>query len=216
MGEEAARRWTAAELRELPLSTPRPVLRSAAAAAAAAAGLTPAQLGDVDPPLPDPGLPGCEVAEMDEVVPRVWLGSWRAAADGAVLRMCGITHVVCACDGDTLGLRWQAQPHTVRAWPELPGKRLLLPCRDLPEYPIKVHFAAAADFIDEALDGGGACLVHCRQGASRSAALLIAWMRRRYRIPVAAAEAFALTRRQDVDPNEGFREQLLEWDEEAG
>eukprot|EP01062_Namystynia_karyoxenos_P016535 TRINITY_DN16038_c0_g1_i2.p2 TRINITY_DN16038_c0_g1~~TRINITY_DN16038_c0_g1_i2.p2 ORF type:complete len:183 (+),score=26.40 TRINITY_DN16038_c0_g1_i2:81-551(+) len=84
MGEEAARRWTAAELRELPLSTPRPVLRSAAAAAAAAAGLTPAQLGDVDPPLPDPGLPGCEVAEMDEVVPRVWLGSWRAAADGAV------------------------------------------------------------------------------------------------------------------------------------
>eukprot|EP01065_Artemidia_motanka_P050682 TRINITY_DN8724_c0_g1_i3.p2 TRINITY_DN8724_c0_g1~~TRINITY_DN8724_c0_g1_i3.p2 ORF type:complete len:318 (+),score=51.30 TRINITY_DN8724_c0_g1_i3:228-1181(+) len=162
------------------------------------------------PPEPDPT---CDRADLDEILPHVWLGSWRPASEAAVLRSCSISHVVNACaEADGPPLRWAGREYTVERWPDVPGRRLSIPARDEPSYDLSQHFSDVADFIDGVVDGGGSCLVHCRQGASRSATLVIAWMMRRHGLTAAAAESFALSRRQDVQPNSGFVEQLRVWE----
>ncbi|MPC60260.1 Dual specificity protein phosphatase 3 [Portunus trituberculatus] len=47
---------------------------------------------------------------------------------------------------------------------------------DLPFINISVHFEKASAFIEEALSSGGKVLVHCRQGRSRSAAIVAAFL----------------------------------------
>lgn len=80
------------------LTVPRPIFRPAPLPAASGAFL--------EPELPPPASER-ELADLDEVLPGLFLGSWRAAADEALLRACGITWVVnlCAADPEDLRLR---------------------------------------------------------------------------------------------------------------
>ncbi len=47
--------------------------------------------------------------------------------------------------------------------------------RDMEEEDIGRFFAAAAAFIEEARASGGAALVHCHEGKSRSVTLVLAY-----------------------------------------
>ena len=56
------------------------------------------------------------------------------------------------------------------------GRWTRIPLEDTEGEAIQDHFQAAADFIQEAADAGGAALVHCHEGRSRSVTLVLAYL----------------------------------------
>ena len=85
---------------------------------------------------------------MDEIIPRLFLGGWKAAADAELLARCGISSVLNMCDGDT-PFEWQGKDFHVLGWPRV-ARRLEISALDEISYPLHAHFATAADFIDGA------------------------------------------------------------------
>jgi hypothetical protein len=58
---------------------------------------------------------------------------------------------------------------------------------------------------------GGSVLVHCEQGISRSATVVIAYLMRYHNMPIDEAYGVCKTRRHKVNPNQGFWKQLQEY-----
>jgi len=148
-------------------------------------------------------------ADMDLVAPGLYLGDCDAALNKAYLVGAGVTHVLNAAANLTRG------PAPVRTGAEYyqdAGLRYLgLDLIDLPFADVARHFQASADFIDGALEAGGTVLVHCRQGRSRSASVVAAWLMLRRRHTAAAALTL-LRRHREVRPNNGFLAQLADLD----
>ncbi|XP_068427816.1 dual specificity protein phosphatase 12 [Clinocottus analis] len=63
-------------------------------------------------------------------------------------------------------------------------------------------------FIQEAVNEGGAALVHCQAGRSRSATIITAYLMKRYQLGFTEAYNRLKTVKQDVQVNPGFEEQL--------
>lgn len=63
-------------------------------------------------------------------------------------------------------------------------------------------------FVQEAADGGGAALVHCQAGRSRSATIVTACLMKRHQLSFMEAYDRLKTVKQDVQVNSGFEEQL--------
>jgi dual specificity MAP kinase phosphatase len=64
--------------------------------------------------------------------------------------------------------------------------------------------------------GAAAVLVHCGAGVSRSAALAIAYLMRRFTWPAKRARAHCQQRRSLVSPNQGFWRSLCALEEQLG
>jgi protein-tyrosine phosphatase len=78
---------------------------------------------------------------------------------------------------------------------------------DHPEEDIKQYFQYAIDFIKQ-----GPTLVHCYAGISRSASLVIAYLMKVYNMSFGEALAFCKKKRIVVNPNKGFRAQLVTYE----
>lgn len=78
---------------------------------------------------------------------------------------------------------------------------------DMTSFHLYPYFEQAAQFIDDALRQNGKVLVHCRQGISRSATLVIAFLMIKRGMNVQEAVRRVRNRRE-VIPNEGFLKQL--------
>ncbi|XP_018533917.1 dual specificity protein phosphatase 12 [Lates calcarifer] len=63
-------------------------------------------------------------------------------------------------------------------------------------------------FIQEAVDGGRAAIVHCQAGRSRSATIVTAYLMKRYQLSFSEAYHRLRSVKQDVQVNSGFEEQL--------
>jgi protein-tyrosine phosphatase len=104
---------------------------------------------------------------------------------------------------------------------------MFVDAQDSPAENLLKHLADCFDFIDEALNRGpgvlapvdnasGGILVHCHQGYSRSAAVVIGYIMSKEKLSY--AEAFASVRKKRIiGPNPGFVHQLqmfeaIEWD----
>ncbi|XP_054613676.1 dual specificity protein phosphatase 12 isoform X2 [Dunckerocampus dactyliophorus] len=70
------------------------------------------------------------------------------------------------------------------------------------------HMDSCFLFIQEAVDGGGAALVHCQAGRSRSATIVTAYLMKRYQLGFAEAYQRLKSIKRDVQVNSGFEEQL--------
>ena len=75
---------------------------------------------------------------------------------------------------------------------------------DLETEDIFPHLEGAVECIDAALTRGKNVLVHCQQGVSRSATIVIAYLIRKRGMTYDAAAAFVRQRRPCVKPNSGF------------
>jgi protein-tyrosine phosphatase len=66
--------------------------------------------------------------------------------------------------------------------------------------------------IDDAVVNKRHILIHCQAGISRSSSILIAYIMRKYRVPFLTAYNHVKTYRSIIEPNAGFRNQLLEYE----
>ena len=128
------------------------------------------------------------------VIPRLLLGNALAAKDLKALHCAGVTHVLNATSS--------VPNHEPDAF-----KYLRIPVEDSNDADLTPHFDQASDFIAEALMEGGSVLVHCQQGVSRSASLVLAYLMRERRWPLARARSHVDQCRW-IRPNEMFWEQL--------
>eukprot|EP00746_Dinoflagellata_sp_MGD_P165876 gnl/MRDRNA2_/MRDRNA2_95410_c0_seq1.p1 gnl/MRDRNA2_/MRDRNA2_95410_c0~~gnl/MRDRNA2_/MRDRNA2_95410_c0_seq1.p1 ORF type:complete len:324 (-),score=67.52 gnl/MRDRNA2_/MRDRNA2_95410_c0_seq1:91-1062(-) len=131
-----------------------------------------------------------------EVVPGIFLGGAAAAESREEQHSLGITHVL------------NATGHQPKA--PLDGiKMLMLHLRDGDgEQDLTQHFPKCIDFIDEARREGGAVLVHCVRGVSRSSALVISYLIAHAGISFEDALALTKRARPIAKPRSGFCKQL--------
>jgi dual specificity phosphatase 12 len=79
---------------------------------------------------------------------------------------------------------------------------------DVPETNILQTFEASNQFLHTAITSGGAALVHCNAGVSRSATIVLAYLMAHHNMSLAAAHALLKQCRPAIQPNPGFMEQL--------
>jgi protein-tyrosine phosphatase len=126
--------------------------------------------------LVEPPKCASQAEQITRVLEHLYLGSWKDANDATLLQTMGITHVL----------------NTAKEVKEIPEPieklRLIyktVPISDSIEAAdvLSHHFDDAFGFIDEALQGGGRALIHCRRGISRSPAVVIAYLMEKFQRP---------------------------------
>lgn len=128
----------------------------------------------------------------------LYIGGEEAATDAVYLQFLGIQRVVNCCERIPFASQSTAN--------------LQLRMRDVPKELLSSHLPSAFDFLDEAKEAGETVLVHCRSGASRSVAVVLAFMIVHERVRLADAWTHVRARRSVARPNRGFMEQLLQYD----
>ncbi|CAG2163485.1 unnamed protein product [Oppiella nova] len=165
--------------------------------------------------------------QMQEIVPRLWLGPYASALKTKEDELCrvGVTHIIC--------VRQQIEAHWIR--PNFPLKYhyLTLDIADTPTQNIIQYFPSVCQptvplmhscliclsidpkvtkFIDDCFERNGAVLVHGNAGISRSAALVIAYIMEKQNLSASQAIRVVQNKRFCIFPNEGFRQQLQEYE----
>jgi len=88
-----------------------------------------------------------------------------------------------------------------------------VPVRDEDDAQICLSFESALKFIHRHIDlENGAVVVHCRQGVSRSASIVLAFLIRFRSMSLEDAYRLAKAKRSKVNPNIGFWRQLQEFE----
>ena len=85
-----------------------------------------------------------------------------------------------------------------------------IPLLDLAHVDIAAIFNDAFDFIDAKLIEGKPIYVHCQEGISRSATIVIMYLMRKYNCSYQSTYDYVKSKRLCVDPNIGFVSQLHE------
>lgn len=141
-------------------------------------------------------------SRLHEIVPRLFVGSYRPANDKDLLKSKSITHVCCCIN---IPARY---PNDF--------KYHVLPAEDVSSFNIRPFFEATFDFIDGAISNGEGVLVHCGAGISRAPTITAAYLMRKLHINAQYALQMIATIRTCACPNIGFRKQLVEYEKELG
>lgn len=144
--------------------------------------------------------------DMQEIRPRIWLGSYGAACDSTALAERGVTHILTVgVNTDLLGVRQRVQlPPSEKD----PLTRLIVAVQDASHARLDRHFDACSSFMADALAKGGAVLVHCQAGQSRSPTIVAAYLMREERLEAFEALESIKQIRSVIRPNCGFLDQL--------
>jgi protein-tyrosine phosphatase len=73
-------------------------------------------------------------------------------------------------------------------------------------------FQEAFEFIHSAKKDGSKILIHCVQGMSRSATIVIAFLMFDSKMTLKEAYGFVKSKRTIIEPNPGFMKQLIEYE----
>uniref|UniRef100_A0A0G4IAX9 Uncharacterized protein n=1 Tax=Chromera velia CCMP2878 TaxID=1169474 RepID=A0A0G4IAX9_9ALVE len=140
-----------------------------------------------------------------EIIRNLWLGPWGAAKDEKFIRESAVTDVLIVREPDEA-------PFLKPKFAHLGIKYEVLEVRDNPYEKILAHFAELKAYIGNILHGGGRLLVHGNAGMSRSAAVVIAYVMEVFNLPCDQAHHYVLSRRHCISLNEGFKNQLREYE----
>ncbi|KAJ3118322.1 hypothetical protein HDU96_002479 [Phlyctochytrium bullatum] len=142
--------------------------------------------------------------EMQEILPNLWLGPYSCARELETLVSHGITHI--------LGIMDQTERRLMRR--TYPDRFVyhFIEVSDSPMQNLIPYFPEGKDFIGRALAAGGRVLVYCNNGLSRSPAFVVAYVMEVEKRDFEDAYAFVQQRRFCMNPNEGFKYQLKEYE----
>jgi hypothetical protein len=136
----------------------------------------------------------------------IYLADWRTAclADLEALNIGLVITVMTADEVDYYGIEGDVD-FVGATWH-------LIAVEDDDAVPISDHFADVCRRIDAVRANSKAVLVHCMAGVSRSPTLVAAYLMWSRGLSAAETLAYLKERRPCVDPNAGFKQQLLEWE----
>ncbi|KAF8900939.1 protein-tyrosine phosphatase-like protein [Mucidula mucida] len=131
----------------------------------------------------------------------LYLGSMAALHESENLSRANITHLVQVLDAPWHPFSEKAGFHSYK-----------IDIMDVSTADLKPHLEKVCEYIEAAMRRGESVLVHCQQGISRSASVVIAYLIRNR--GMSYDNAFALVRRQRacVKPNAGFVQALKDWE----
>jgi protein-tyrosine phosphatase len=133
---------------------------------------------------------------IDKITDNIYLGDFRAADDSEILKINGITHVInCAKD-------------MPEVFPEH-FKYLSLHLRDIVGEDLTEAISLSLEFIRNA----ERVFIHCKQGVSRSASIVIAYLIKYKKMSYDSALSLLQMIRFCVNPNPGFEIQLRKFEE---
>lgn len=148
-----------------------------------------------------------EMRSLSEIVEgKLYLGSCRAAQDWKVLQQLGITHVINVAASST----WYCVNYQEKRQ-EYVYYHLYL--SDVDTENVLQHLNDVYTVIDCAVMNGGKVLIHCIQGRSRSAVFVIAYLMRKFGVKLSEALLLVQRKRPSVSPNNGFLNQLKEYEQ---
>ncbi|KAL0342271.1 UNVERIFIED_CONTAM: Dual specificity protein phosphatase PHS1 [Sesamum calycinum] len=134
----------------------------------------------------------------------LFIGGALAARSVYTLQLLGITHILCLCSNEI------GQEDS--QFPELFEYKNFSIC-DNEETNISEIFQEAHDFINQVEQIGGKVLVHCFEGKSRSATLVLAYLMLRKNFTLLEAWNALKQAHRRAQPNDGFARILLELDQ---
>ncbi|KAH3904462.1 hypothetical protein HBI56_171220 [Parastagonospora nodorum] len=144
------------------------------------------------------------------VLPYMYLGNLGHANNPELLRELGITRILSV--GEPLS--WSDDLKNTLDWP---AENLMMVDRvqDNGVDPLWAEFERCLKFIEAGKEDGGATLVHCRVGVSRSATICIAEVMNELGLSFPRAYCFVRARRLNViiQPHLRFTYELLKWEE---
>ncbi|KAM9623113.1 dual specificity protein phosphatase 22-A-like isoform 1-T1 [Morphnus guianensis] len=135
---------------------------------------------------------------MSKVVKGLYLGNIRDSEDRENLLKNGVTHI--------LSIHNSAKPVLEDM------TYLCISASDSSSQNLLQHFKECIKFIHECRLGGGACLVHCLAGVSRSTTVLVAYLMTVTELGWESCLAATKAVRSYVSPNFGFQQQLQEYE----
>ncbi|KAE9041628.1 hypothetical protein PR003_g4501 [Phytophthora rubi] len=133
------------------------------------------------------------------ILDHVLLGSRENAEDSRLLNLLGITHI-CNC-AKQVGNSFEGEFFYLK-----------LNLRDSQDEELIPHFQTVTKFIKRVERLRGRVLIHCISGASRSPALLVAYLMIDKKMSLLDAYNLVRRKRQIVQPNPGFRLQLAKYE----
>jgi len=137
------------------------------------------------------------------VVNNLFIGGALAARSKYTLQHLGITHVLCLCSNE-IG-------QSDSQFPDL-FEYKNFSISDDDDANISELFEEASDFIDHVNHVGGKVLVHCFEGKSRSATVVLAFLMLRMGFTLAKAWNLLKKVHRRAQPNDGFAKALLALD----
>lgn len=138
---------------------------------------------------------------------RVFLGNVQCSENLVMLKHIGVTHILRAID---------PKAQAVAPFPK-EFKYHEVDCLDEEDTNLRQYFDASVEFIHNALcNEAGVILVHCRQGKSRSASLVLAYLIAKKGLSYSEAVTFVRSQRRHIKPNPSFTAQLKKYAAEFG
>ncbi|XP_074888096.1 dual specificity phosphatase 28 [Buteo buteo] len=141
-----------------------------------------------------------------------------------MLQLCQVTtsllisNARAACDEELLvreGVTFCVNVTRQQPFPSLQQVQgIRIPVFDDPAEDLYRYFEQCSDAIEEAVKSGGKCLVYCKNGRSRSAAICTAYLMRHRKLTLKDAFETVKTARPVAEPNAGFWSQLQRYEED--
>ncbi|XP_061492350.1 dual specificity phosphatase 28 [Rhineura floridana] len=92
-------------------------------------------------------------------------------------------------------------------------RTLRIPVFDDPSEDLYRYFEHCSNAIESTVQSGGKCLVYCKNGRSRSAAICTAYLMKHQNLSLKDAFEIVKTARPVAEPNAGFWSQLQKYEE---
>lgn len=138
---------------------------------------------------------GCK-RNLHQIIPNLFLGSFKDAKRLDVLKSHGVTHIINISDFDS----------SDKAEAEFKILRIRIP--DIETERINVHFETTYKFIEDAFNDNGVVFVHCTMGISRSVSIVVAYLMKKLGGDADKCLAIVKNTRRIACPNDAFMKQL--------
>ncbi|KJE97610.1 dual specificity protein phosphatase 9 [Capsaspora owczarzaki ATCC 30864] len=152
-------------------------------------------------PIPMPVKDMDKLNKPDKVIDKLYISAMEAAMNWPAIESEGITHVV--------NLAVQCADNYFPDKLQYHAVKLV----DLSFADALKFIPDGVKFIDSAIEGGGAVLVHCQAGISRSSTFVAAYLMFKHNYTVEQALGIIRDARPIISPNPGFRRQLGEYEQ---